>query len=340
MSDKIPGIISGAVSPFAGLISASPGLLGTARSTQDLKDRARSGVDLAKETAIGNAKTEGKEIGINVLDNFQLGKINLGSVARSALGRTRDRTSKTSGDPLLADPFGFYSLARSRPDPMINLDFIVELPEISGNLKLPDHYVEDITINTPNYDDYSVMLYGRRDYFASFQDIQGFTLTLYEDSLGSTYHYFRAWLDQIRLPNGTFRPPSLYQKNIRATFITPMLNSRDGNYGLSFAVTFLRAYPVDLSGYEMVSGSSDRIRPSVQFKCSSSVSTRILPTSKANIIDQSGEVVEPSINNVEEAVNPPLSRMEQAKKVFSAVKSFAKVAAKEQISNIPNKIKF
>jgi len=342
MSAKIPGVVSGAVQPFAGIISASPGILGTSQNTQDVKDRFGSAADNAIEQAKGNVKTEGIDLGIKVLQKVTVPKLgNLGDLANQYLGRNGSKLSKTKADKYAPDPNGWYAQAKKRVDPLLSIDFSIDMPQVS-NLKLPESYIEDIVLPIPNVEDYGVFLYGKRDYFAAIQDISSFNISCYEDHVLTVLSYYNTWRQRIRNPDGTFKAPSFYQRNI-TVYLTGPSGNENGFFDLFGQLTLVNCFPTNITGYDFGSQNAERIRPVIEFRCSDSIFVPFSENNGATVgnprygfqaltqdSSESGQVTE----------NKKMSPGEFIKDSFTAIKSLGKNIVKDEISNIPNKIKF
>lgn len=108
-------------------------------------------------------------------------------------------------------PGSWLARGLSRPDPLINLDWDIEMPD-----GLDASYVEEIQASMADFTvSEGVFRSGTRTYYVGAEDIGALSITFYEDRLMTVTQYLKRWRDRIRNTNGTRNYPSQYKRTIR-----------------------------------------------------------------------------------------------------------------------------
>jgi hypothetical protein len=132
----------------------------------------------------------------------------------SGLGKALNKL----GIPLFQGQFGsgvapgsWLARGLSRPDPLINLDWQIEMPD-----GLDASYVEEIQASMADFAvSEGVFKAGTRQYYVGAEDIGALSITFYEDRLMTATQYLQRWRNRIRNSDGTRNYPSQYKRTIR-----------------------------------------------------------------------------------------------------------------------------
>lgn len=256
MPGKIPGLgdfVEAARKPAASIVANSPGFVLTSDNSKDFKSNINRSIELGKDTAEAAGKELGIKAGIGILDRVHPF---LGDLARSILGRQKETHKELPADTP-ANPKGWYSLGRQRIDPLWSFLWDIEMPDVNG-MRLPNYYIEEITLGLPAATDWNVFRNGTYSYYAGFSDVGQLSLTVYEDQRLSASTYFNEWHKSIQDMDGAFRPPIEYQKTIYIYLVD--------NSGVEIGYFRVNGvFPLTREGHTMNSGSTDRHILQIQF---------------------------------------------------------------------------
>lgn len=153
----------------------------------------------------------------------------------------------------------FYAKAKSRPDPLWQMDWMIQMP-----LGLPFEYVEEIQFPMSDFGmSNGIYRAGTRNYFAEASDIAPVTINFYEDRYLTVTKWLQKWRSLVQNPDGTFNLPIVYKKNI---VLMPM--DVKGNTLGSF--TLSGVFPTKIPVYPFISNNSERTVLSVEFSVDNS----------------------------------------------------------------------
>ena len=109
------------------------------------------------------------------------------------------------------DPASWAARAQSRPDPLVHIDWDIEMPDgfDSANVEEIQASMADFAVSD------GVFRAGTRQYYAETEDIGALSITFYEDRLLTTTQYIKGWRARIANPDGTRNYPSVYKRTIK-----------------------------------------------------------------------------------------------------------------------------
>jgi hypothetical protein len=121
-------------------------------------------------------------------------------------------------------------------------------------------------------------------HYPSHQSLGTLNLTHYEDINGQTTNYYRTWQGLIMDPEtGLYNVPDDYKKTIRLTLL-------DVTKKEVVIFTYYGCWPSRIESYSLVSGSAERITPSVELTVDDMVVVSVnLTTGDLNSILQGSE---------------------------------------------------
>lgn len=213
-------------------------------------------------------KAVGK-LGQSVLDSILPRGNPLRAMASDFIGKEGSKllNKAPSNDPgpVISTPISMSRLQkiRQRNDPLFNFDWKVELPSIGDasinvGADLLNFYVEEVSINLPNFQTEDVFRCGTRKMYPSFSDVGTISLTFYEDNEMSASAYLTHWHSLVQNKAQLYyNLPSVYKK----TFYVYCYDVKGNTVGL-FKVT--DAWPTSRGSYSLQSSSSDRVIISVE----------------------------------------------------------------------------
>lgn len=179
-----------------------------------------------------------------------------GSIGSSGSGF--NVSSRPSGN----STFNALAAARGRQDPLLNIDWYVELPIISGAdgvYSLGWEMVEQATIPLIEFEPVSNYKAGKLYHYPSHQSLSTLSLSHYEDVGGAVTNYYRKWQGLIiNSETSLYKVPSEYKKTIKITLL-------DVTRSEVAVFTYYGCWPSRIDSYALVSGAVDRIIPQVEF---------------------------------------------------------------------------
>jgi hypothetical protein len=202
--------------------------------------------DQARDAAFGLAKAKLSRAGSEVLSrvesrvtNFVGGKVSF-----------TPRTAPGTRDPL--------SAARARLDPLMSFNWYCDLPDLDG-AQLGWQYVEEAILPFLELEQVSNYQAGRQKHYPHHYNLGSLSLKLYEDSNGIATSYLDTWRRKIVDPDsGLFYLPKDYKKTIIVTVL-------DQAKATVMFLEYTGCWPMRSDSYQMTSGSSERIAPTVEF---------------------------------------------------------------------------
>lgn len=182
----------------------------------------------------------------------------MGSVGASGSNSGFNINSRPSGNAT----FNALAKARGRQDPLLNIDWYVELPSISGSdgvYSLGWEMVEEATIPLIEFEPVSNYKAGKLYHYPSHQSLGTLSLSHYEDVGGAVTNYYRKWQGLIiNAETSLYKVPSEYKKTIIITLL-------DVTRSEVAVFTYYGCWPSRIDSYALVSGAVDRIIPQVEF---------------------------------------------------------------------------
>lgn len=149
--------------------------------------------------------------------------------------------------------------ARSRADPLMSFCWYCDLPVLIDGTQLGWQYVEECTLPFVDFEQQSYSRAGKKFHYAGAYSLGTLTLKCYEDINGSVTQYIQSWKNSILDDaTGLFRNPSDYKKTINVTVI-------DVAKQTVMFFKYLGCWPMRPDSFNMNSGASDRITPSIEF---------------------------------------------------------------------------
>lgn len=159
-------------------------------------------------------------------------------------------------------------LGENLNSPASSWRFIVRWPEIPGvnNFMTGPHYVvaETISFTHPSVPSQGRHNTGTMTYFPDFNDIEGTSITLYEDENYSALYYFMKWRNLMLDSSGNYFPASNYKRNITVE----AYSFRRSNIPV-FTGTLIGVWPSEISTFEYSYEDSERIKLEVQLSVDS-----------------------------------------------------------------------
>ena len=104
----------------------------------------------------------------------------------------------------------------NRPDPQASFQWVAMLP-----YGFPPIYVEDANITFPQTDSLPFHVLNTKRYMPGFVDVEGISLTFYEDIFGTSLIYHLLWSELVRDSNGYYGDPFDYKRNIVVSLLDP-----------------------------------------------------------------------------------------------------------------------
>ena len=149
---------------------------------------------------------------------------------------------------------GWMAQLVSRPDPLLEIDWIPELP-----FGLPAEYVEEISFTWPRFvTNDAIPNHGQSLYIVEGREVSAITLVFYEDVKLTTSRWVELWRGLI-CPDGIhYNYPDTYKQSI---FAYPS----DVNRRPLGKFEFRGCFPTGLPQYHMAGDGSNRVRLSVEF---------------------------------------------------------------------------
>lgn len=168
------------------------------------------------------------------------------------------------------------ALAGRTVDPALTNSWICTvLPEIPLGNRLDPRYVENVTLNRTYFDVGGVFGYGTKAYYAGSTDVNGCSVTLYEDNFFTTQKWVTAWKNEVQDSDGYMGLPEdgpnglgykgefifllldrLANPVVRATIAGSWIvsdNSLDLNYDQAQAIKYQLTLSNDSVNYEFLS---------------------------------------------------------------------------------------
>lgn len=111
-------------------------------------------------------------------------------------------------------PGSVLQRALERPDPLLQWQFYVDMPVISGYI-LPDIYVENISFNLPSFNTDDYLRGAKSKHIATEEDTSAISMQVYEDAALTATTYFLAWKTLIKDPaTRLYNYPKTYKQDI------------------------------------------------------------------------------------------------------------------------------
>lgn len=269
------------------------------QSAQSLVNLAPGAVQGVAGTAIASATNMAK----SVFNNTPVGK---------TLGKLGIPLFQGQSGPGL-DPGSWMARAQSRPDPLLNIDWDIEMPDgfDSANVEEIQASMEDFGVSS------GVFRAGTRQYYAETEDIGALSITFYEDRLMTSSQYCKAWRDRIRNPDGTRNYPSKYKRIIR---VWPM--DVKGNRLAEFK--YVGCWPSKIPAISFGGTNTQRITLQVDFSVDACVMTMMAGS-------QNGAGTNPAFGSIQDFIQGAPARLlgtASAAANKAIVSSLGKVAGK------------
>lgn len=149
-----------------------------------------------------------------------------------------------------------YTQLKSRPDPLQNWRWEASIPGI------PDQYIESIRFPFSAFELISLTRNGRKYHFAGEEKQNPTTVELYEDSKVTVGLFLQTWKRQIKNEEGLYKFSSEYKKDVRVRLLDDKMN-------VITEGVLLGCVPVDFGGYDLKSGSSERVIVTIELSVDS-----------------------------------------------------------------------
>ena len=193
--------------------------------------------------AIGNGKKALKDIltgnpGAAMSDLFDMGSSSANSTAKD-------------------NQNSLYQKMLARKDPLLAIDWDVQLPPIPGVTALPSIFAEDISVNLPNLTVEAVPRNGTYIYFAKQSDVGELNITFYENIGLDSTTYLTAWQNLVQDPvTGLYNYPVNYKKIITLNMLIP---GGQGKPFLTAGTYYISGcFPSTRGGLALQSSSAER----------------------------------------------------------------------------------
>lgn len=169
--------------------------------------------------------------------------------------------------------------ARSRKDPLLNIDWYCSLPFLNGVQSEPRtlgwEMVEEATLPMFEFEPQSNYRAGKTYHYPSHQNLGTLTLKMYEDSSGSATAYIRNWQSlMFDHETGLYNVPGVFKNIITVTMF-------DVAKYEAIVIRYLGCWPQNIDAFQLMGGSAERISPSVTFSVDDIEMTFMQLTSEA-----------------------------------------------------------
>ena len=152
------------------------------------------------------------------------------------------------------------SAAKARKDPLLNVNWYIDLPIIDGK-KLSWEYIEEATLPYMSVEQSSVYRAGKMYHYAGHYSLDTLSLKCYEDSYGIVNAYANAWrqkiIDPVTGQYGYAKSNDGYKKNIAITVL-------DVTQSMVFKMTYLGCFPMRQDALSLGS-TVERVVPNLEF---------------------------------------------------------------------------
>jgi hypothetical protein len=203
----------------------------------------REAVDYGKKKIISSANSAIKD-GINSIVSKNQKGINK---VLDALGLDKGGSSN------------IYDQVASRPDPLLDFEFMVYMPAISSPWAsapaLDPYWIEDIDLPLETFDTDQLKVNGHPVNVIMASTQPEITLQLYAEYTNQAQSYFGAWYSSIRAPNGRYNLP--YAKNNAGYKKMLQLVILKGNMPVAI-LSASGVMPTSRNGFDSKSGGGER----------------------------------------------------------------------------------
>lgn len=159
------------------------------------------------------------------------------------------------GNLLYSEGDGIAAM-ESRRDPLLNIDWVVNMPLDTGI----NVHVEEINLSATGIDFTPFQRAGRTINMASMRSTAAVSLVFYTDNVLTCVNYLETWKSLVANPDGTFNHPAEYKQTIMVNLV-----DSSGNYVGSFFCA--NCFPSGPYQYGASSGNAERIRITQEFSC-------------------------------------------------------------------------
>jgi hypothetical protein len=174
------------------------------------------------------------------------------------VGKASGALGKFGASLSSVNPRGWLGRAINRPDPHINLDWSVVLPNDKNDLA---SYVEEVPELPITQFGVSPGIFrgGQRIYLPVEIETDSLTLVFYEDRLGTTTGYLQSWFDKVgSRSTGLMGYPSEYKQNITIVL-------QDTKQSTVMSLLYYGCWPTKASNISLGSSQAGRTTISANF---------------------------------------------------------------------------
>jgi hypothetical protein len=180
---------------------------------------------------------------------------NLGEQIGKVIGGNSRDSFVPKGKAGARDPL---SAGRARLDPLLSFNWYCDLPPING-AELSWEFIEEATLPFVEIEQISNYRAGKMYHFAHHYSIGTLSLKLYEDSQGIASTFLDKWRRQILdIDSGLYYHSREYKQTIKFTIL-------DVAKQTVMFIEYTGCWPMRSDAFQMTSGSSERIAPTVEF---------------------------------------------------------------------------
>lgn len=140
--------------------------------------------------------------------------------AKPTVDQIVSRLSPEAKDPpSTAAPRSWWEAANSRSDPLLNIFWYCDLPEING-VQCSWNLVEEVTLPFVEFEQVSNYRAGKNYHYPSHYNLNPLNLRLYEDSQGSATKYVDAWQSLVfDADTGLYSVASKFKKPVKVSVL-------------------------------------------------------------------------------------------------------------------------
>src|SRR6478736_4630099 len=197
----------------------------------------------------------------------------VGTLANVAENLLRRYNTKPEARDLDLEPGDkdWFAMARSRPDPHLNIYWYADLPMLPVSIdggavaQLPWYFIEEVTLPQIEFEQFNNYRAGKNYHYPNSYNLNTLQVKTYGDVSAKAINYFTSWQLSILDPStGLYFTPDQFKKPIKITTLDAT--------NLTVAIFELHGcWPTNVDQFVFTSGQADRITPTITFSVDSLV---------------------------------------------------------------------